>query len=132
MINVRGMANAAIQPVNENITALYLQSNGYAKDAYYKQVPGYLAPVEVQAQVQAVSASALQLLQNVNMEGVFRNVRMWGNAQGVVRPDAKGGDLLKFPQVPGGAVQTWKVEKVLETWPAWCSVIVSLQTDGMA
>jgi len=40
-----------------------------------------------------------------------------------VRPLAKGGDLLDF----GG--QTWLVTAVLETWPDWCKVGVTLQLD---
>lgn len=132
MINVRGIANAAIQPVNPNITAKLYSSTGSTESASYKQLPTYAAEVDVQVQVQAVRAKDLEHIANLNLQALYRNARMWGNTQGVVRPDAKGGDLLRFPQVPGGADQTWLVVAVLETWPAWCSLIVQLQTDTAA
>lgn len=129
-INVRGIANNAIQPVNENILVEYFASNGYTIGASGKQQAQYVLPgVSFPAQVQAAKGKDLEHVANLNMQAVYRNVRLWGNAQGVVRPDAKGGDLFRFPQVPTGTIQTWLVVAVLETWPAWCSLIVCLQTD---
>lgn len=127
MINVRGIANNAIQPVNPNIAAQYRASNGYTTNAAGKRDPVFAAAVPVVIQAQAVSGSALKHIEGLNLQNVYRNVRMWGNGQGVVRPDAKGGDMLDFPQIPGGAVQPWLVTHVLETWPEWCSLIVCLQ-----
>ena len=127
MINVRGIANAAIQPVNQNISAFYSPSTGYTTNAAGKRASTYGASQTVQVQAQAASGSDLKHVENLNVQNVYRNVRMWGNTQGVVRPDAKGGDILQFPQIPGGAVQTWLVVAVLETWPEWCSVVACLQ-----
>lgn len=127
MINVRGIANAAIQAVNPNILVPWLRSTGNTNNR------GVLTPTfvstTVQAQIQAATADQLKHIENLNSEDVYRNVRIYGNAQGVVRVDAKGGDLFQFPQAPGGDVRTWKVVKVLETWPTWCSVLAVLQTD---
>jgi hypothetical protein len=132
VINVRGIANAAIQPVNPNISDVpYRASTGFTTTPAGKQVPTYAAAVPVTIQAQAASTSDLKQVANLNITNIYRNVRMWGNTQGVVRPDAKGGDLLTFPQVPGGAPQVWLVVKVLETWPTWCSCIVCLQTDAV-
>jgi hypothetical protein len=132
MINVRGIANAAIQVVNPNIAATLHSSTGNTIDANYKQNPTYATAADVLIQVQAARAKDLEHVANLNMQQVYRNVRMWGNTQGVVRPDAKGGDLLRFAQVPTGTVQTWLVVAVLETWADWCSLIVCLQTDTAA
>lgn len=129
MINVRGIANAAIQPVNVNIAATYYASTGSVTNPAGKRAPSYAAAVPVQIQAQAVKGSQLEHVANVNVQSVYKNVRMWGNTQGVVRPDAKGGDLLRFPNVPAGTIQTWLVVAVLETWPEWCSLVVCLQTD---
>lgn len=129
MINVRGIANNAIQPVNRNIVAQYLASTGYTTNAAGKRDPSFAAAVDVVIQAQAVSGSALKHIEGLNLQNVYRNVRMWGNTQGVVRPDAKGGDVLHFPQIPGGVAQKWLVTHVLETWPEWCSVIVCLQRE---
>jgi hypothetical protein len=129
VINVRGIANAAIQVVNQNIAATYRASTGSTTDAAGKRTPTYAANVSVQIQAQAAKGSDLKHVQNLNVQSVYKNVRMWGDTQGVVRPDAKGGDLLLFPNVPAGTVHTWLVVAVLETWPEWCSVIACLQTD---
>lgn len=129
MINLREMANAAIQPVNENISVLYRASSGYTTNAASKRTPSYETEVDLQAQVQAVTGRLLAHMEKLNIQGVLRNVRMFGNTQGLVRINAKGGDLLRFPQSPGAERNTWLVVHVLETWPDWCSVIVSLQTD---
>lgn len=128
-MNLRAIANAAIQPVNPNITAGYIASTGFVENAAGKQVPSYAASVPTVVQVQAAKGSDLEHIANLNVEKIYRNVRMFGNTQGVVRPDAKGGDLLTFPQVPAGTIQTWLVVAVLETWPDWCSVIVCLQAS---
>lgn len=127
MINVRGIANNAIQPVNPNITAQYQASTGYTTSTAGRRTPTYAASVEVIVQAQAAKSSDLKHVENLNVQNVYRNIRMWGNTQGVVRPDAKGGDLLTFPQVPGTPAQLWLVVAVLETWPDWCSLVVCLQ-----
>jgi hypothetical protein len=128
-MNVRGIANSAIQVVNPNISAGYQASTGYTLDAAGKQTPSYAASVSVEVQVQAVKGKDLEHVANLNMQHVYRNVRAYGNRQGVVRPDGKGGDLFTFAQIPGGTVQTWLVVAVLETWPDWCSLIVCLQVS---
>lgn len=132
MINVRGIANAAIQSVNPNIEAQYRASVGYTTTPSGKQTPNYAASVPVQIQAQAVRGKDLDHVNNLNLEAIYKNVRMWGNTQGVERPLAKGGDLLTFPNVPGANASVWLVVAVLETWPQWCSVIVQMQTDGVA
>jgi len=132
MINVRGIANAAIQPVNPNISAQYRASIGYTISAAGKQTPDYAADVPIRIQAQAVKGKDLEHVNNLNLEAIYKNVRMWGNAQGVERPRAKGGDLLVLPNVPGETAQTWLVVAVLETWPDWCSVIACMQTDPVS
>jgi len=54
-------------------------------------------------------------------------VYMYGNVQGVVRADQQGGDILVFPEIPGGVNRNWRVISVAETWPTWAHVIVVLQ-----
>lgn len=126
-MNLRAIANAAIQSVNPDIDVGYSASTGYTTNAAGTQLPTYASVVPVRAQVQAVRGKDLEHIANLNLQNLYRNVRMFGNTQGIVRPDAKGGDLLTFAQVPAGTIQTWLVVAVLETWPEWCSVIVCLQ-----
>jgi hypothetical protein len=64
----------------------------------------------------------------MNIQGVMRSVHIFGNIQGVVRIDQQGGDILQFPELPGGAIRNWKVIQVMETWPTWSRVLVALQS----
>lgn len=130
MINVRVAANAGIQIVNPNAGAVFYANIGYTINAAKKQVPNYAAAVPVRIQVQAVDGPNLRHLEALNIEGVVRSVHMWGNTQGVVRVNQKGGDLLYFAEANGGASKVWKVVRVVETWPDWSHVIVNLQTDA--
>lgn len=127
MINVRGLANAAIQTVNRNITGKWLQNTGsYTTDKAGHRVPE-TSLVEWPMQVQPVTTGDIKLIDGLNIQGVLRGVYLYGNVQGIVRADSKGGDLLMFPQSPGRDDQTWRVVQVAESWPEWTKVIVVLQ-----
>lgn len=130
VINVRSAANSAIQVVNPNEGGWFYGSTGFTVDpATRKQVAGFTAATAVRLQIQAVDAAMLRHLDGLNVEGVVRSVHMWGNTQGIVRVNQKGGDLLYFAEIPSGALRIWKVVKVVETWRDWSHVIVNLQTD---
>lgn len=126
-MNLHGIVRGAITTVNPDIPITWRASTGYASDAAGKQVPAYAADLTIQAQVQALAGDDLAHINMLNMQGIFRTVYMYGNKQGIVRPEARGGDILLFPQVPGGTVNTWLVVAVPETWPDWCRVIACLQ-----
>lgn len=129
MIDVRGIANRSIQPVNPNIPAIYYRNSGYTTTPSGKQVPAFDPGQGVIIQLQALKGSDLKHVENLNLQNVYRNVRMWGYTQGVVRVDSRGGDVILFPESPGDVNQTWLVSAVLENWPTWSSVIVCLQRD---
>lgn len=128
-MNLHGIVRGAITTVNPDTVVPYYKSTGFTQDATFAQVPAYAAAVNVPIQVQAATARDLKHERWLNIEGIKRAVYMYGNTQGIVRADEKGGDLLWFPQVPGGSSQLWKVVVVLETWPDWCKVGVVLQLD---
>lgn len=131
-MNLHGLVRGVITSVNPDVQVGYWKSNGYTQDATFKQVPSYAHSVQIPAQVQALSGKDLRHEALQNIQGVVRAVYLYGNVQGVVRADMKGGDMFGFAQVPGGTVQYWKVVAVLETWPDWCKVAVTLQTDTAA
>jgi len=126
-VNLHAIVRGAITSVNPDIPATLLRSNGYVTGADGKQVPVFLS-FSGKIQVQGVSGKDLEHTDNLNIQGVLRTVYLVGNWAGVVRADQKGGDIMKFPQVPGAAVQDWRVVSIKETWPDWCSVIVCLQS----
>lgn len=125
-MNLRGISNQYTQSVNPNISVTWLKSGGYTTNAAGARVPTQISTV-IQAQVQGINGTDLRHVDSLALQGVFRSVHMFGNPQGMVRIDAQGGDILQFPEIPGGAVRNWKVIHVAETWPEWGRVIVSLQ-----
>lgn len=129
MIDVYDLANSAVQEINPDGPALFYASDGYEIGTGRRQVPKYKPAQSVLIQEQGVSARALAHLHSLNIQGVLRSVHIRANAQGVVRVNRRGGDLLYFPELPGGTPYVWKVVQVLETWPTWARVIVNLQTD---
>jgi hypothetical protein len=130
-MNLHGIVRGAIGTVNPDQAVTYRASTGYSTGADGTRTPTYAADVTVSAQVQALSGQDLKHTDFLNIQGVKRAVYLFGNTQGVVRPDVKGGDLLVFPQALGGTPQTWLVVVVLETWNpdrlGWCKVGVVLQ-----
>ena len=127
-MNLRGIANKYIQVTNPNQEINWLQSNGYVTDNSGKRTPKTIT-LTVDAQVQALSATDLKHIDGLNITGVMRSVYMYGNAAGVVRVDQLGGDILVFPECSGGCNRSWLITQVMETWPDWCHVIVTLQDD---
>jgi len=120
-MNLHGIVSPIISAVNPMITGGILRSDGYEIGAGMKQVPRYLEEEQVRMQVQPLSGKDLFHLEAQNIQGVQRSVYMFGDTQGVVRPLAKGGDLLTF------FGEVWLVTVVFETWPDWCKVGVTLQ-----
>lgn len=130
-MNLHAIVRGAISAVNPDRLITWRSNTGYTTSASGARVPNYTDFTSVQAQIQSLSGKDLQHPSLLNVQGVARAVYMFGNVQGVVRPDAKGGDLLVFSQVQGGTPQTWLVAGVLETWTpdvaGWCKLGVVLQ-----
>lgn len=120
-MNLHAIVSGAIGTVNPHVKALVRYSTGYTIAPGGKQIPTYNDVPNQDVQMQALSGKDLAFLQNLNVQGVQRALYMYGDTQGVVRPRAKGGDLV----VIGSDV--WKVVTVLETWPDWSKVGVTLQ-----
>ena len=116
------MAAGAIGIVNPFITVTIKRSIGYAVGADGRQVPKYQV-FERLAQVQALSGSQIQRLNELGIQGVMKSAFITGNYDGIVRKDGKGGDLFLF----GG--NTWLAVQVMENWPDWSRIALCLQTD---
>lgn len=132
-MNLHGIVRGAINSVNADRPALYLASAGNTVNADFTQTPAYAAGVPVRIQIQPLDKEGLRHVEKLNMTGVFRTIYMYGNTQGVVRVQAKGGDLIQFSPFQGEAVQTWKVVEPDGPWNVeqggWTKIIVVLQTD---
>lgn len=132
-MNLHALVRPAITSVNPDILGTWRESSGATPDASYKRTPTFTDHADVPMQVQAMSGSDLFKVDYQNLEKVTRAVYLYGAPQGVVRVDAKGGDLLLFPQVLGEDAYTWLVFAVLEPWTTsvdangWTKVAVVLQ-----
>lgn len=126
-MNLHGLVRGAITSVNPDQTGLWRKSTGNNVSPGGRVIPLYDTVTQVPIQVQALSGRDLKHINYLGVQGVRRSVYMFGNVQGVNRPNAQGGDLLVFAEVPGESLKTWLVSIVFETWPDWCRVGVSLQ-----
>lgn len=129
-LNLHNIIRGAIDALNPVFTGVWRRSTGSTTAADGSRTPTY-ADATVTMRVQALSGKDLRHESFLNMQGVKRSVYLYGNVQGVVRPDVKGGDILQFPENRGGANRDWLAVIVLETWTpdasGWCKVGVVLQ-----
>lgn len=125
-MKLRSIVNGAIQGINHDRTVTWVQNSGYTTADDGTRTPAQTS-VDMRANIQALSGTDLRHMEGLNIQGVMRSVYLYGDVEGIVRAQGKGGDMLQFPMSPGGAVESWLVTQVMETWPRWCRVIVTLQ-----
>lgn len=133
-LNLHAITRGAIQAVNADTPAKWLVSTGSTGNPDGSKTPTYAAPQPVAAQVQPPSGETLKHAEFLNIQGTLRDVWMYGNPQAIVRVDAKGGDLLQFPQNVGAPIDNWLAFVVHENgWSltdgSWSHVGVVLQVD---
>lgn len=125
-MNLHAIAGPIVSAVNPWQAAQWKASTGYTKDASYKQMPSYAAPVDVMVQMQALTFKDLQQVAGINLNGEARAMYLNGNVQGVLRPDGQGGDLFILPDA-----SVWLVVHILEPWnrtAGWIKCAVVRQT----
>lgn len=79
----------------------------------------------LQGQVQPLTWRDLQQLDGLNIEGIRWKIYLYGQVDGVVRPERKGGDLIVIAS--GRHQGTWLCAQVLEQFPDWVSAAITLQ-----
>jgi len=95
-----------------------------------QSAPTYAPLKGLMGQVQPLPTDQLAHMDQLNIQGVLRQVYLRGAAATAVRVDGTGGDLLQFPEVRGGPLRVWLVVLVPEQWPDWCLAVVRLQNDS--
>lgn len=122
-MNLHGIVRGAIQSVNPDIPVVVRRSVGATQDASGRSIPGYAAPVQVMGQKQELTGKDIFRLQGQNVQGVDCKMYLNGNIEGLIRADGRGGDLLEFEG------RVYLVKSVLERWPDWCSLALTMQLD---
>jgi len=127
-VNLHGIVSGAISAVNPFVAATVQRSTGYTTNSDGSRVPTYTT-FQISAQVQSLSYTDLIKLDALNVTGKRRKIYLSGDVEGIIRADQRGGDLIVFPTgtLPEGT--TWLAAYVLENWPDWVSVAITLQ-DG--
>lgn len=125
-MNLRAIANAATQAINPNTPATLRTSTGSTTNPDGSTTPDY-ANSTVTAQVQATSGKDLHQLDNLNVQGVQQVAYLSGDAEGLVRLQQKGGDLLTIAS--GRYAGTWLVAVVIERWDTWVKAGLTQQID---
>jgi hypothetical protein len=125
-VNLNSIANGLVRAVTPNEQLSIQVSTGYTTAANGKRTPTYAAAVTAFGQVQALSASEIQKLDFLNIQGERSAIYIDGRVDGLIRDKNKGGDLITRPD------QTvWLVVNVLEYWTDWCKVAVTRQNPTL-
>lgn len=122
-MNLHGMVRGVIQSVNPDIPVTVYPSAGSTENDAGRPVPAYGTPIATTGQKQPLSGRDIERFNQQNIQGVTCKMHLNGNYEGLFRVLGKGGDLLEF----GG--QKYLVSSVMERWPDWCCVALTLQLD---
>jgi hypothetical protein len=123
-MNLHGLATG-IGSVNPLILVSVQTATGMAPGPGATRVPVFAPAISAYAQVQELSTKDLQHMQGLNLSGTMRKIYANGALNSVLRSSGTGGDLVALPDAT-----VWKVTHVLEQWPDWCSVVITLQSPG--
>lgn len=125
-MNLHGIVSGAIGAINPQLPAVLRVSTGYTTQTDGDRVPTYAADVTVQAQIQDLSQRDIQHLDSLNIQGSQKVMYLNGALSGLVRAQNKGGDLV----ILNNGAEFWLVTAVLEQWPDWCKVAVTMQNGA--
>lgn len=132
-LNLHALVRPMIAAVHPEETVTLYQAHGQTNVAG-KITPLYAAPRPVQAQVQNVGDAALAHADRVGQNDITRHMYLFatpGDAPaGVVRPLARGGDMIQRGPAAGGT--WWLVTAVPEDFAqvGWVCVRVTLQVKA--
>jgi hypothetical protein len=122
-MNLHQLVRGAIGGINPDIPVTVLPSAGAEENDAGRVVPAYGTPISTTGQKQPLTGRDIERFQQQNIQGVTCKMHLNGNFEGLFRVLGKGGDLLQF----GG--QKYLVASVIERWPDWCCVALTLQLD---
>lgn len=128
-MNLHSIVAGAINQINPFVTATVQQSSGYTTNADGSRTPEYTTFI-VQVQPQALTFTDLTQLDGLNIQGVRRKIYLSGDVEGAIRADQRGGDILTFPEGTFPEGNVWLAAHVLEHWPNWVAVAITLQNNS--
>jgi hypothetical protein len=130
-MNLHQIVAGAVATINPMIYCSLSMSAGYNIGPDGTQTPNYVVFPNLPVQVQALSYTDLMKMGALNIQGTRRKIYLNGNWEGLDRQAIKGGDLVQMPDMPGfPGPTTWLVVQVLEHWPDWSSLAITLQNGS--
>ena len=131
-MNLHGLVSGAIGAVNPLVAATVRQSTGYTTNSDGSRVPTYTT-FGVSVQPQALTYTDLVKLDGLNITGIRRAIYLnvaSGDVEGAVRAQQSGGDVLTFPSGTFPEGNVWLAAYVLEHWPDWEKIALTLQNNS--
>lgn len=120
-MNLHQLVRGAIGSVNPDIPVTVLPSTGSTEDDSGRVTPLYGAAIPTTGQKQPLTGRDIERFQQQGIQGVTCKMHLNGNFEGLFRAMGKGGDVLQFGE------QTYLVASVMERWPDWCCLALTLQ-----
>jgi hypothetical protein len=112
-MHLRKLVRGAINSVNRDKLIVWRASRGQIHGTSGVTTPTYALPQTVFAQIQPIPTDQLAHLENLNIQGVLRQIYLRNAVASAVRADGTGGDLLYFPER-----YTSQAEEVMAAWTA--------------
>jgi hypothetical protein len=126
-VNVHSIVNRYVGTINPNVRVTLYRSTGATTNADFSRTPKFANPQFVSShawvQSQPVTYSDIQMVEGLNIQGDRRKVWLNGQVEGLVRGLQVGGDFVVYRDGTN-----WKIALVLESWPDWCSAMLTLQS----
>lgn len=124
-MDLLAVTSGVVGAVNPLVPMQLQISTGSTTAADGTQTPSYAPATTVMGQVQPLTYKDLKQLDGLNIQGSINAIYFEGHIDAIVRPGSKGGDLITDPD---GNV--WLTTQVLEHWPDWTKVAVTLQNGS--
>ena len=121
-MNLNNIVSGAINAVNPQVAVMIQQSTGSTTGADGSQIPTYTM-IQAFGQMQSLSASDLKRLEAMGIQPVQQKIYLNGDYEGIFRVLGKGGDILTIGNY------TYLVTAVLERWPDWVSLGITMQVS---
>lgn len=128
-MNLHGIVSDAIGTVNPHVQATVRRNTGYTTDDSGERTPTY-DEFPIVCQVQPVTFMDLQKMEGLNIQGVRRAIYVSAEVEASIRIDRKGGDMIAFPAGTMPESGLWQASLVLEVWPDWRKVAITLQNSA--
>ena len=122
-MNLHQLVRGVVGAVNPDISVSVMPSTGSTEDDTGRSIPSYGTTIQTTGQKQPVTGRDIERFQQQNIQGVTCKMHLNGNYEGLFRVLGKGGDLLQFEG------RTYLVASVMERWPDWCCVALTMQLD---